>query len=355
MELVKAMFRLSVGDVEAVQTGAEELFEVKDVEKFGEKLAVFAQRAEEALRATFDLLGGRFVAGECKVGRVQELARKAAEDPEKLLAEIGAFKIEHGGGGLVLNWGATPPIISDNKAPPLLASYEFMEGARAWPAPQLVVYDKRGREVVEGGFKRRVRPSCLVAGAVALGFAATYVRGSPRAGEISLLVPLTMVEYDMVNKDVKGALLGSLGALKCELPEYLTKALVASRLDKPASFRLVKLAYRGGKEIKKDASYEYVIDVSPLGARQLIFGKYWDALYSLAREWCQCDNKKWQAEGCSEVEKLAESVKWLYLYAEGGYADKAHYAVSTLARIGAGASRVAALARQLAGLAEELI
>lgn len=355
VELTKALFRLSVGDVEVVESGVGELFAVRDVRKFGDKLESFARRADYALRATFNLLGGSFVAGECKVSSIQELARKTAKDPEGVLAELEAVEVKKENDGILLEWGARPPTVSDKYAPPLFASYEFMEGARTWPAPQLAVRKKRGGEVVEAGFKRKVRPSCLVVGAVALGYAATYVRGGPSTGDITLLIPLTMVEYDLAKRDIKGALLSEMGGLKCELPEYLTRALVASRLNKPAAFRFVKLAYYGGKEIKKDASYEYVIDITPLGVRHLIFRNYADVLYDLAKEWCNCDKRRWQGEECDEVEKLAESVKWLYLYAEGGYGEKAYDAASTLTRIAAGGGRVANLAMRLAKLAEELL
>jgi len=305
VDFAASLFKLTTGDVDVDAEGAEVAysFRVVDVEKFGRKLQTFKKRADEALPRMYNFLGGHFVSGSCGVNQVQDLAAKAAGDPEGLMRHLSAVREVVEEDGVVVEWGIAPLVKSLS---PLLESVEFMEGVRSWPVAQLNVKGSGSRAKVEAGLRRTVRPSCLVVGALALGVAATYVAGSQRRGVLRFLIPLTPVEYRIDVGDAVGGLVNKLGALEaCDLPEPFMRLLVASLAGKPAVFRLVDIAYTGGKNVERGSSKELVIDTRAFGrGRPFKFlralRRHADALHWLARQWCSCERRGWPRE-CGAV------------------------------------------------------
>jgi hypothetical protein len=347
-DVAEALFRLTVGDVQVAALG---VYEIVSWDKFGNKLSAFADRARDVGVKFFNLLGGQFVARACGAGTIQELAAKAASDPKGLALDFGQFEVTSGASAVEVRWGS-PPFVPPEFAPPLLASVEFMEGARLWPATQLEVSGSGRRKRVEGGYARDVRIGCRLMGGLALGFSAVYVSGSQREGSIRLLIPLSPVEYSPEIKDLKGAPLSKMARANCDLPEPLLRALVVSLSERPAVYRYVSIGYSGGKEVEKEKSYEVLIDVNSIRGASLLFREYGDVFTSLAAEWCRCDRGGWQAEGCGEVEALGEAVRSVYLYAESGLREEAYRALSLLVRLAGG--RYGYIARGLVDLVKRL-
>ena len=346
VDFAASLFRLTVGDVESEEFEMSYVFKVVDVEKFGRKLGAILNKSEEPLRRIYNFLGGSFVARACGVGAVQDLAKIAAERPDDVIRQISTVRERVEGRDVVVEWGEGRLVGSP---PPLLQSVEFMEGVRAWPASQLTVTDTGQRAKVLGGFRRMVRPSCLVLGALALGAGATYVAGGQREGVIRFLLPLTPVDFDIAVRDVAGRLTERLGGLGvCDLPELFTRLLVASLAGRPAVFRLVDVAYRGGIEVKRDSSRELIIDARGLGLYLSTLRRYADALLRLAREWCRCDREGWRRDECRDVERAGVAVGKLYLYMESGDRELVYEALSTLWRVGRDVAGVEGV-RDLAG------
>jgi len=337
VDFAASLFKLTTGDVDVDAEGAEVAysFRVVDVEKFGRKLQAFKRRADEALPRMFNFLGGHFVAGSCGVAAVQDLAAKAAGDPEAVMRHLSAAREVVEKDGVVVEWGIAPLVKSP---PPLLESVEFMEGVRSWPVAQLNVKGSGSRAKVEAGLRRTVRPSCLVVGALALGAAATYVAGSQRRGVLRFLIPLTPVEYRIDVGDAVGGLVNKLGALeKCDLPEPFMRLLVASLAGRPAVFRLVDVAYTGGKDVKRDSSKELVIDTRAFGGGRpfkflRVLRRHADALHGLARQWCSCERRGWPRE-CGDVAQAGAVAAKVYLYADTGDLERAYEALSVLLRL----------------------
>lgn len=337
VDFAASLFKLTGGDVDVDAESAEVAysFRVVDVEKFGRKLQAFERRANEALPRMFNFLGGHFVAGNCGVDRVQDLAAKAAGDPEGVIRHLSAVREVVERDGVVIEWGGAPLV---KNPPPLLESVEFMEGVRSWPAVQLNVRGSGARAKVEAGFKRSVRPSCLVVGALALGAAATYVAGSQRRGVLRFLIPLTPVEYYIDMGDAVGGLINKLGALEtCDLPEPFMRLLVASLAGRPAIFRLADVMYTGGKDVKRDSSRELIIDTRTFGGgrpfkflREL--RRRADVLHGLARRWCSCERRGWPRE-CGDVAQSGTAAVKVYLYADTGDLERAYEALSMLLRL----------------------
>jgi hypothetical protein len=336
VDFAASLFKLTTGDVDVDAEGAEVAysFRVVDVEKFGRKLQAFKRRADEALPRMFSFLGGHFVAGSCGVAAVQDLAAKAAGDPEAVMRHLSAVREVVEKDGVVVEWGTAPLVKSP---PPLLESVEFMEGVRSWPVAQLNVKGSGSRAKVEAGLRRTVRPSCLVVGALALGAAATYVAGSQRRGVLRFLIPLTPVEH-RIDVEVVGGLVNKLGALEtCDLPEPFMRLLVASLAGRPAVFRLVDIAYTGGKDVKRDSSKELVIDTRAFGGGRpfkflRMLRRHADALHGLARQWCSCERRGWPRE-CGDVTQAGAVAAKVYLYADTGDLERAYEALSVLLRL----------------------
>jgi hypothetical protein len=349
VDLAASLFRLTSGDIDVEAESAETAytFRVVDMKKFGEKLQALEKRANEIMPRIFNFLGGLFVARDCGVKTVQELAANAARDPEGVIRHLSAVREVVEKSGVVIEWGGAPLV---RNPPPLLESVEFMEGARLWPAVQLDAEGSGARTRVKAGFRRSVRPSCLVVGALALGAAATYVAGAQRRGVIRFLIPLTPVEYDIATGGTAGRLTSRLGELgECDLPEPLMRLLVASLAGRPAVFRLADIAYTGGKDVKRDSSRELVIDTRTFGGghpfkflREL--GRHAGALHGLARQWCSCDRRGWPRE-CGDVEQAGTAAVKVYLYADTGDLERAYEALSSLLR----------LSRDIAGGVERLV
>ncbi len=334
VDLALSLFRLTVGDV----SGADphfDVLEVADRSKFCNKLVAMYNRAEKVIPRIFDFLGGRFIARGCNVGQVQDLARQVAHSvsPDVLVSNLNRLAMYRKPNYLYVEWGFPPYPPS---APPLLASVEFMEGARAWPASQYVARGSGSKAKVEGGYRREVRAGCTVLGALALAVSATYVYGSQREGLIRLFVPLSLVEYSTSVEDVRGETIRVLGGLRsCSPPEYLVRMLVMAALGKPALFRLVDVVYRGGIEVKKDSTRELIIDTSQPW-RLLLALSALDArrfLVDLAARWCECDRRGWKDEKCKAVAVLADAARRLYIYAEGAPPAEAHMAKSEVLRL----------------------
>jgi hypothetical protein len=355
-DVAEALFRLTVGDVQVTAPG---VYEIVSWEKFGNKLSAFVDRARDVGAKFSNLLGGCYVAKACGVGTIQELAAKAASDPEGLVSDIEQFKINRGTSAVEVRWGS-PPFVPPEFAPPLLASVEFMEGARLWPATQLEVSGSGRRKRIKEGYARDIYIGCRLMGGLALGFSAVYVSGSQWEGSIRLLIPLSPVEYSPKIKDLKGAPLSKMAKANCDLPEPLLRALVVSLSERPAVYRYVSIRYRvkkeckgkGGKEVEREKSYEVLINVNSLREASLLFREYGDVFTSLAAEWCRCDRGGWQAEGCGEVEALGEAVRSVYLYAESGLREEAYRALSLLVRLAGG--RYGHIARGLVDLVKRL-
>jgi len=110
VDFAASLFKLTTGDVDVDAEGAEVAysFRVVDVEKFGRKLQAFKRRADEALPRMFNFLGGHFVAGSCGVTAVQDLAAKAAGDPEGLMRHLSAVREGVAGRGVALERGGAP-------------------------------------------------------------------------------------------------------------------------------------------------------------------------------------------------------------------------------------------------------
>lgn len=320
VELVASLFRYTTGDV---VEGFEDapVFKV-DLVRFRDKLLKFADRAEKTGARYFNLLGGIFVGKFCGVGKAQELARKVAEDPKALIAHVSHVEMSVSGNVARIKWGY-PPYIDPTFSPPVVASVEFVEGARTWPAIQLVAHGRGKRKRVEGGYERWVEVSCYVLGAIALGLGATYVSGSQREGRLRLLIPLTLVEYD-VGQSFRAFLEG----VNCGLPEHLMRLIAASYGERPAVYKYIELAYKGEKEVEKDSSYELVLDTASLRGASLILRDYRSALKELSARWCECDRRGWEGDLCREVEQAAEAYRSLYLFLEAGYPDEAYKALS---------------------------
>jgi len=346
VDLAASLFRLTTGDVESEEFEMGYVFKVVDVEKFGRKLGAVFNKSHEPLRRIFNFLGGRFVASACGVGAVQDLARLAAERPGDVIRQVAATRERLEGRDVVVEWGEGEFV---GTPPPLLQSVEFVEGARAWPASQLAVSGRGQRARVSGGFRRMVRPSCLVLGALALGAAATYVAGGQQDGVIRFLIPLAPVDFDVTARDVAGRVTERLGGLGvCDLPELFTRLLVLSLVGRPAVFRLVDVAYRGGMEVKRDSSWELVIDGRGLGLYLPALWRRGEALLGLAREWCRCDREGWRRDECRDVERAGVAVGKLYLYMESGDKERVYEALSTLWRVGRDVAGVEGV-RDLAG------
>ncbi len=330
-DFAASLFRLTVGDVESEEFEMGYVFKVVDVEKFGRKLGAIFNKSDEPLRRIYNFLGGQFVAKACGVGAVQDLAKMAAGVPANVVRQLSTVRERLEGRDVVVEWGEGKFV---GTPPPLLQSVEFMEGARAWPASQLAVSGTGQRARVSGGFRRMVRPSCLVLGALALGAAATYVAGGQREGVIRFLLPLTPVDFDIATRDVAGRLTERLGGLGvCDLPELFTRLLVLSLVGRPAVFRLVDVAYRGGMEVKRDSSRELLIDGRGLGLYLPALWRHGEALLGLAREWCRCDREGWRRDECRDVERAGVAVGKLYLYMESGDKERVYEALSTLWRV----------------------
>jgi len=346
VDLAASLFRLTIGDVEVEAESAESTytFRVIDMKKFGEKLRALADRANEVLGRIYMFLGGFFVRRDCGVKYVQELAERAARDPKGVIDHLSAVRIEEiregEGGYVVVWWGEAASDKFVESPPPLLESIEFMEGARMWPAMQLDVEHKKKRsaEKVKTGLKRYIRPTCKVLGALALGAAATYVAGAQRRGVLRFLIPLTPVEYDIATGGTAGRLISKLGALEaCDLPEPLMRLLVASLAGRPAVFRLVDIAYTGGKDVKRDSSREFVIDTRAFGGGHPFkflrtLRRHADALHGLARQWCSCERRGWPRE-CGDVAQAGAVAAKVYLYADTGDLEHAYEALSVLLRL----------------------
>ena len=327
VDVAAALFRYTIGDVAAMSEEAL-LFQV-DVGRFKDKLLAFAKRAIETAGRYFGLLGGGFATRYCGVKQVQELAQSAAEDPEELIRHVSHLEVQATGSALKIRWGF-PPYIGAESAPPIVASVEFMEGAKTWPAVQLVAHGSGKKKKVGEGYVREVEISCQVLGAIALGMGAAYVSGSqsPNVGAIRLLIPLTLVEYD-----VGSSFRAFLEGIRCDLPEHLLRLIAASYGEKPAVYKYVHLAYRGGKEVEKDKSYEILLDTASLRGASLILRDYRSALKELATRWCECERGRWVDEVCREVEAASEAYRRLYLFLEGGFPDEAYKALSAAVRL----------------------
>ncbi|MCC6021336.1 MAG: hypothetical protein LM577_08250 [Thermoproteaceae archaeon] len=384
VDLAASLFRLTIGDVSIGAGDAEPTyeFEVVDVDRFGEKLRAFSKKANEILRSENlrEFLGWSTRSDaprKCSQyardrQHIQELAAYAAERPIEVLRHLSTVKENKEniisdkvkGNCLIIKWGYG---ISDDDfiklPPPLLESVEFMEGIRAWPAEQFDAEEtrekRRKKTIVRSGLRRYVRPTCLVLGALALGAAATYVtegwRGKTHV--IRFLIPLSFVEYSIHTADIIGGLTRMLGELGiCEPPEPLTRLLVMSLVGKPAVFRLVDVAYTGGKEVDRDNSKELVIDMKAFGGRRSlkilrVLSRHREALYGLARQWCNCERRGWprEREGkekeCDDVARAGTIAAKVYFYADTGDLERAYEALSSLLR----------LSRDIAGGVERVV
>jgi len=376
VDLVASLFRFTSGDTVAkdLAEGLGMVFEIVDERVFKNKLNNIAGKVDDVFKGgTFDLLGGKFVAwsnlGGCGVKSVQDLAKNFAElankDLAKAIAEISTFNIRQTRDATILEWGIGN---APKYAPPIISGYEYVEGARTWPAQQYSAKGTGAKLAVLQGYRREIRMSCNVIGAVALGFAATYIHGSPRQGRIRLLVPLSMVEYDASSLDTRGGairLLNRVGNCGGDLPpEHLLRLVVASAIGRPVVVKLVDLAYSGGVEVGRDSSYELTIDSTKLGPllhSAIRVRGVPGALASIAEYWCRCRERRLSEDVCRLVNQLVDATKHIYLLAETGYVNEAYEALTTLTRLIPQLNRVengdrlARSAETMARLVEEVL
>lgn len=326
VDFAASLFRLTLGDVETGDVESAYVFKVVNLERFETKLKFFAERSDDVLRGIFNLLGGHFVTRDCNVNSVQELAKLASQRPSEMLRHLSAVEMNRREGVVEVLWGEEPFV---KNPPPLLQSVEFMEGVRAWPVEQLDVAGSGARAKTKSGFRRTVRPSCMVLGALALGVSATYVAGSQRQRNIRFLIPLCFVEYDAVATRLVDRL-GRLGL--CDLPEPLMRLIISALAGRPAVFRLVDIAYSGGIDVQRDSSRELVVDTKSLGRHLSTLHRHADALLRLAEQWCLCDKRGWPDE-CRDVSRAGVVAAEIYLYAETGRLEHAYEALSVLLRL----------------------
>lgn len=279
-----------------------------DPELHRRKLLTFANRVAQTCDRYYYLI--RTDAERCGA-RVCDLARRVAQDPERLAMHLSHVEIQHQGNVVTIRWGY-PPYVA---APPIASSVEFAEGARTWPAQQLVVYERRGKEVVESGLKRSVEVSCTVLGAIALGMGAAYVGGSLRQGQVRLLIPLTDVDYCR-------PLIETLYKADCELPEHLVRLLIIAHSERPTTYLYVGLGY----DHRPTISYEILVDTAPYFTLSLVLERHRETLRRLAIRWCECNREGWPSE-CRDVEQASNALLNVLYYVETGVSDKAYEAL----------------------------
>ena len=362
VDLVASLFRLTNGDTE--QAGEQRItytFVVRDLRRFVNKLQQIREDKGRSFDASFELLGafrvgrGYSLEKPCGVKKIQELADKFIEEvdrhPSAIFTELSTYRYMVDGKGkrVVLEWGL-PPFLE--YPPPIISGYEYVEGARLWPAVQLVAHGTGKKVRVDQGFRREVNISCRVLGAVAMGFAAAYVSGGMREGWIRLLVPMSMLELS-----IGEGLVLNMRRASCKLPEHLATLLIATTLGKPAVVKLVDLSYSRGPEVEKDASYELAVDVA-WGEEFLVAASavgVGNAFATLAEHWCRCDRERWRNDACKAVEALTEAARHVLLYAENKEPQSAYMAKAFAMRAaGHGSKELLGVAKKIVDFVDRL-
>jgi hypothetical protein len=371
VDFVAALFRLTNGDVEIGTADVNPVytFKVVNIRKFKEKINLLAEKAENILKEArieiekikqrhtqrrrkscasprvrrglelYCFLGGDFVREECK-HEIWELASEMKQYTEtqlqQWLSELSTitYYLDKGEGRMIFKWGHEKYV---KHPPPLLESIEFMEGLRPWPVIQLSI---TGGRKVRSGLSRSVVPSCNVLKALILGVTATYVTTYAVPKRMRFLVPLSPVEHDVFdniygvfnNTDFETRVRKS-PKRPCDLPESLMRLVIAALVRRPAVFRVIDIAYEGGKEVRRDETKELIISTENFKLHILTtLGRHASALLNLAKKWCDCDRSGWPKE-CDDVARAGTAAAKVYLYAETGDLERAYEALSSLLRL----------------------